>query len=268
MKKNYKFLLAVTIMLTAIFTMDAQNYFTGFSTYNNGSGRKLNSITFKKGTTTIATLPINQSTTKGSSIYFDKTSQIIELNPNDILTISFDWTGEWMHNVAYVDWDNNKSFSTSTEKIGANDANANNEMKKPITYTIPTDKVEGEYRMRVMVDWIKGGQTTPTHNPNGYDVEIGINGGSVTDVILKIKKVGTSISNIGEDLIKIIPGSKKLSVSAPEKSAFAVYTVSGTLITNTILSNDYKELELPQGIYVIKITNQYGSFSKKAIVKN
>ncbi len=267
MKKNYKFLLAVTIMISAIFTTNAQSYFTGFSKYSNTSGRKLNSITFKKGTTTIATLPINQSTAAGSPIYFDKTSQILELDNKDVLTISFDWTGEWMHNVAYVDWNGDKTFDKATERIGANDATANNEMKKPIIYTIPTDKVEGEYRMRLMVDWIKGGDKTPTHNPNGYDTEIGKNGGSVTDVILKIKKVGTGISNIGEDLIKIISGNKKLTVFAPDNSTCYVYTAAGALIANEQIQNS-KEFELQQGLYILKITNQYGNFTRKTIVRN
>ena len=98
------------------------SYFTDYGLYaRTDNARKLNSVSFTAAQNT--TLTINQLTVNNSSpVYFDKTTQIIEIVPGTNLSLSFNFTGTWMRNIAYVDWNNDKIFTTAdaTERIGYN----------------------------------------------------------------------------------------------------------------------------------------------------
>ena len=181
MKRIYKLMLAVILLLPATALM-AQSYFTDYGNYGRtDAARKLNSLTFKRNSVTSLVLAVNQGTVNGvSPIYFDKTTEIINVSPGDVLTINYNWTGAWMHNIVYVDWNNDNRFTddgSDNERIGYNGKNAGSEMTKPITYTIPVSQTLGQYRMRIMVDWLDANsQSIPnSHDRNG----INNNGGSV-----------------------------------------------------------------------------------------
>jgi hypothetical protein len=160
------------------------SYFTDFGTYGRSdNARKLNSLSFTAAQNT--TLTINQQTVQNTSpVYFDKTTQVIEVVPGSNLSVSFNWTGTWMRNIAYVDWNNDKLFSTTdaTERIGYNAlAGSGSEMTKSITYTVPAGQALGDYRMRIMVDWFENHSSL-----NEAKWELNGNGGSVVDVILRV----------------------------------------------------------------------------------
>ena len=168
------------------------SYYTDFGTYGRSdNARKLNSLSFTAAQNT--TLTINQQTVNNTSpVYFDKTTQIIEVVPGSNLSVSFNFTGSWMRNIAYVDWNNDKTFSTAdaTERIGYNAlAGSGNEMTKSITYAVPAGQALGDYRMRIMVDWFDNHSS-----PNEAKFELLGNGGSVVDVILRVLPAPPSVS--------------------------------------------------------------------------
>ena len=189
MKKIYKLLLMAIVLLSAT-SLQAQTYFTDYGTYGrNDAARHLNTLTFLQNSTPLATLAVNQGTTQNvSPIYLDKTSFVFDVKPGDALTVNFNWTGGWMHNIIYVDWNNDGTFTTDAsdnERIGYNAAAGGGEASKPVTYTVPASQATGQYRMRIMIDWLN--ETTFQSTPNSHpSTEINTNGGAVVDVILNV----------------------------------------------------------------------------------
>ncbi len=243
-------------------------FFTDFGTYGRSdNARKLNAIEFSCDDVVCANLDINQETVqKVSPIYFDKTKQIIEIAPGSKLTVSFDWTGYWMHNIIYVDWNKDKIFATdgSAERIGYNGLNEGSEMTKPINYTIPTNQQEGEYRMRIMVDWLDdNGQSSP----NASKSSLNIDGGAIVDVILRVKnKITNGLEGAEQVTFFAYANNKRITVSSEAQTGViyvfnsvgqqvAAQAVSGTLTTISTV--------LPAGVYLVKLNN----LTTKVVVK-
>ncbi|MDD7257199.1 MAG: GEVED domain-containing protein [Prevotellaceae bacterium] len=191
MKKFYKMMMASFIMLATGMNVHAQDYFTDYGTYGNEYGRALSSLTFLKNGVTFAEVAVNQETEVGvSPIYFDKTSELIGVKPGDQITVLFNWSGSWMHNIVYVDWNGDKTFSTDgdSERMGYNGAVEGSEVNNPITFTVPAEQALGKYRMRLMVDWLDEAtqQSIPNSQPADPSNGINKNGGSVVDVTLNL----------------------------------------------------------------------------------
>ncbi len=182
-------------------------YFHNYGTYGRSDGaRKLNSLTFQRNSFNIATTSVNQGTTQNvSPIYFKYPTPTVDVKPGDVLTVNYDWTGGWMHNIIYVDWNKDETFATdgSAERIGYNAGSSDGtDAKKPISYTIPASQATGQYRMRIMIDWIEPSMQS---SPNAAKSGINTDGGVVVDVILNVTNSVTpaqpTLSNAGTGLL-------------------------------------------------------------------
>ncbi len=221
-----------------IVSVNAQNYFTGYGSNEHG-GRYLTSITCEKNGVEYLTFEVNQTINGGDNdaVYFDMTGTIIEVEAGDELTFKYDWKGEWMHNIIYVDWNNDGTFSTDgdEERIGFNGEVNNSQMTLPIVYTIPADKAPGDYRIRMMVDWVAyddnpgfSGQSTNV-NELGTKEPIGRNGGSVVDAVLRIS-AGTE--PVATPVITPASGeyttAQEITITTATEGASIYYTLDGS----------------------------------------
>ncbi len=230
-------------------------------------------------TTTGGSVNLNYTaTTRPSNFWYVHPTTAIEVESDGALTLNLTAFSLGAYNETdvlqdlrftcayiYADFDGNKTFEVSKPRIGnappTHYKGGNMDVMNISTqFSIPVVTSEVTGRIRVVYD-----NAWHTFDSGTWIIKEGL----VYDFDVKIKPKGSSgINNIGEDLIKIIPGSKKLSVSAPVNSTCAIYTLSGALVASTQLQNSVKDFELSQGLYIVKIANQYGNFAKKAMVKN
>ena len=74
-------------------------YFTDFgNSTRTDEQRALTSITLEGQTITV-----NQPSSQGAAIYFDKTSEVITLEKGKTIASNLNWKGSWMHSYLYVD---------------------------------------------------------------------------------------------------------------------------------------------------------------------
>ena len=178
------------------------------NTYSiNRNDRRLNSFTITDGERNLAVSSIQTSNT--SPVYVDKTDNVLKTVPGATLSFSaFSYTGTWMHAYAYIDYNkdgffalfNNNNGDGNGEIVSYNYFNENNilgdagsrgnainypygENKTGISkgmpeFTLPANLPNGEYRVRVKVDWnnidadygdmsISSGNTLPGIAHNG-----------------------------------------------------------------------------------------------------
>ena len=191
---------ATTLEITV--TADAQyvanfekTYFTDFGTSTRTlSDRYLNSITLNE-----QKIEVNQPSTTGAQIYFDKTSNVITLTKGADITPVIDWSGWKMHGYLYVDFDGDKTFTPNlgTNGIPAEDSEliaytyyngydhtgtstTTDADPKPGTmkvFTIPESVEDGEYVARYTVMWDKIDADATSDKGNGM---------CVVDFIIKV----------------------------------------------------------------------------------
>lgn len=149
--------------------------------------------------------------------YIDVTadeSAILTCEAGDMLTVTFDYSGSWMHGYVYIDEDNDKKFSYSegnTDQSGTelktfsfysgdfnNAASGVNsegtaisgdkrDVVNPPSFMAPA--AAGDYRIRFKVDWNSvdpGGQKAADGTCTGKN-GILANGGVILDAILRVK---------------------------------------------------------------------------------
>lgn len=246
------------LLSLCVISLNAQTYFTGYGK-NESEARYLTSITIDKNGVKYLTVEVNQ--TIGGPVYFDKTASVIEVAPGDVLKFQYNWTGVWMHNIIYVDWDKNGVFSTEgdKERLGYNGAKSANEMTKPINYTVPVAK-PGDYRIRMMVDWVLyddnpsfSGQSTNV-NSLGTKESISGNGGAVVDATLRVKDSGTSVTEVDADKIYTFISGNTLNVAGVEAgTSIAVYSIDGKLLVNEVATGTVHSIDgLAKGLYIVK----------------
>lgn len=149
-------------------------------------------ITDSKGAVQTATCNTNHKP------YQDLTDQTFQVEPGEMITPKFNWTGTWMHGYVYVDVDQNEQFDVESAESpelvsysyyqGKNAAGASvgdNPGLGSALYNFKAPESAGVYRMRFKVDW---DNIDPAGNP-GPDNNILNNGGSITDVTLCVGDV-------------------------------------------------------------------------------
>lgn len=161
--------------------------------HTRGDGRYVKNI--KLGSQSVA---INQNTDK--KLYFNKTENIFLAKPDETVTPTIDWKGEWMHGYAYLDKDDNGKFDVDYTNSGVTNArdlvsysyykdknSAGSRASGDCGVTLPSFKIDndmkpGIYRMRYKVDWdnVDPGGSTATGNL------ITNNGGALIDVLVNI----------------------------------------------------------------------------------
>ncbi|MBQ7664520.1 MAG: Ig domain-containing protein, partial [Bacteroidaceae bacterium] len=177
------------------------------------TSRYLNSIVVKPETSETKTLTLNSN----HKPYQDLTSNVIQVEKGEKLTVTFNYNGSWMHGYVFVDENNdgvfnvniNASAHTATGDVktyafysfdDSNDANGYNSegtnltgsarnVLNPPSFTAPT--ADGTYRIRFKVDW---NSLDPAGSTVAGNTILG-NGGSITDATLVVGDP-TAINNV------------------------------------------------------------------------
>ncbi|MBR2475583.1 MAG: discoidin domain-containing protein, partial [Bacteroidaceae bacterium] len=184
------------------FYLYKKDYCTSFpasSTRTDGN-RNLVSLNFNDANNTNTAIAVNQASTSGAQIYFDKTSSVITLTKGAEVTPVINWNGWAMHSYLYVDWDGDKDFTPNlgTNGVPAEDSeiiaysyyNGRNHKGESVgestdaaypknmkNFTIPESIPTGEYRARYMILWSKMDPCTicnTDHHPVVVDFTIKI----------------------------------------------------------------------------------------------
>lgn len=201
----------ITCLMAVLFAslwsvVSAQNYDPWYSGdyVRPEKDRKLNSVTFtspKHGA---------QTATAGSTTYTDLTStKTLYAEPDETVSVSFNYKGTWMHGYVYIDTDKNgftAGVNTSTHAptgdlmtysfYSGNDASDNSGYNSagtyitggsrntlnPPSFTCPS--TPGTYRMRFKVDW---NSIDPAGDSNSANDDFKRNGGAILDVMLEVK---------------------------------------------------------------------------------
>ncbi len=159
-------------------------------------------------------------------VYKDATESVVwNVKAGNTYKPTFDYNGTWMHGYAYIDYDNDGQFnssSTSSKEVVSYTGYAEGSnlgvwsLNMP-TFTIPSDTKPGIYRMRLKVDWNcinaaggNGSTTEPTSN-NQSTVD---NGGGIVDVLL----------NIHADNVTVNAQHRNGTIVASDNSALTNYS--------------------------------------------
>ncbi|MDE6176556.1 MAG: hypothetical protein K2F71_03350, partial [Paramuribaculum sp.] len=178
---------------------------------SNSNGRYTSAlkITSDAGEQTVDNL---QSALPPNDVYIDRTDAVVTLTQGETFTLSAVGKGSWMHCYLWIDLDNDKVFTPNLDPSNykvldgselvsfsaygggldrtfyspAGEVTSNNQLwDAPLTYTIPADLPEGDYRARFIVDW-------DSADPCGAKLNgtktIGANGGIMADFTIRIEK--------------------------------------------------------------------------------
>lgn len=193
------FLLTVLLTLTLPTIVMADDYPINYDKTSavRHATRRLNAISLAGATVSI---PDN------SLIYNDITGKSFFVYAGETITPAFDFSSNWMHGYAYIDYNGNKQFDVSEPNadgtlqegnelvsytyysIEGAGKNSNGTSVSPNvilsmpSFTIPADLAPGTYKMRFKVDWncIDAGGSTVAGN------DILRNGGAIADIDLVV----------------------------------------------------------------------------------
>ena len=242
----------------------------------NFSGRKLNSFTLSDGTHS-AQVTVNQGDTRGSAVYFDKTSETpLQIQAGTQLYFSdIDWSGEWMHCYLFIDYNKDDSYNTTVNPYGTNSGELvaysfyssngtatgvnslgesrqeNNGVSASVmpNFTLPENLNPGEYKCLFKVDWndITPCGSTQIGTSHGAAVEFNIEIVGVVDRTVTISSADNSKGTVAfkdyPDVLKITVGGPVTIVATPtEGHTFVNWTVDNselsTLPEFTVTGND------------------------------
>lgn len=181
------------------------------------TSRWIKSIAFNNAGGENKTITLNSSANK--QMFYDKTEEApIAAKAGDVITPTFEMSGNWMNGYVYIDRGNDGRFhATINEDLSiaegsdlmtysfytgsSNDASGKNSngatltgparnVLNPPVFTIPANLENGIYRMRYKIDW-------NSIDPGGNTLEgntIAGNGGAIVDVRLNIHGENATIS--------------------------------------------------------------------------
>ena len=75
------------------------------------SSRTLNSVRLLSPTDGLQTIESSQASDR--ALFHDRTSRCFSAVAGEKVTVSFDWTGTWMHGYVFIDCDNDGVFDSS-----------------------------------------------------------------------------------------------------------------------------------------------------------
>ena len=200
------------------------------------SSRTLNSVRLLSPTDGLQTIESSQASDR--ALFHDRTSRCFSAVAGEKVTVTFDWTGTWMHGYVFIDCDNDGVFDASgaadrdvmafSNYNGVNSAgvqtNDGNVGVNPPSFEVP-DLPTGLYRIRFKIDW-------NSIDPGGRvgDNLITDNGGAVTDAMIYIhgSEASFSMDSDGGTLIDALSGDPV------DKSSL----VSGTPLTLKPVADD------------------------------
>ncbi len=268
MKKITKFFAFMVVLVASLnFSANAQEYFTDYGTYTR-SDRFLNSLEFQRNGTSVLSLEINQGDDTPKNVYFDKTENKIDIYQGAECNIVPSWTGVWMGVAVLVDYDNNKTFDADSyptaEYVGLSNGAENG--VAPVSFTVPADQAIGEYRMRVMIDWVDGSNLP---HANAADVPSGNllpdNGGACIDVILNVIEAPAALpptfSGVADENGFVLLGDDRFTINSAEGTTLK-YTTDGsdpkTSTTAVAVASNTKTLTISAETTEIKAISEVG----------
>ena len=222
---------------------DEYQYMSGASLH---SDRRLDSFTLTDGINSLAVESIQPTT--ASQIFVNRTDLVFETYPGATVRFSdFLFSGEWMHAYAYIDYNRDGAFDTTANNDGkgegelvsynyyngqticgdAGDQQFANSIEYDASkglpeFTIPYYLLDGNYRMRVKIDW-------ESVDPNGSS-NIKSYGGCQCDVVVKVAEyIDTPVDGVevaeGEKVVYDLSGRKLEGISGP-----GLYIVNGVKV--------------------------------------
>ena len=166
-------------------------------TYKEGrgnDGRYLNSVALQSYGQT-DTISAGFTNIISSKQYLNLTDKHFTVGAGVKVQPIINWKGGWMHGMVYIDLNGDGDFSDDGENVANSALEGNPNLATGIaTFTAPAN--EGDYLMRFKIDWA-------STDPAGSG-DICANGGSITDVVLRVSNTNTSnpTFNITGDVTK------------------------------------------------------------------
>ena len=255
------------------------------------SDRHINSISLTPADEAEQTITVPFTSYNTTLCYQDLTegTDTFYVRPGTVVTPKFNWTGSSMRGFVYLDFDNDGDFTTGyTDAVGGdyvstslNNSSPNLNANPTLpSFTAPT--TAGTYRMRYKVDWDSCDPGGKGETPN-YIID---NGGSITDVILKVS--GKSVPVVTPDKVTLLTSeqvlnmengtSKSVVIGNPHKNngyffgyngstkvstLFGASMAAGQTTAETVAKNDDYKLILHKttsGTYVIESATHPGTY--------
>ena len=275
---SYTFTVSAETSLQARFeeipAPEEPEYCTSFGNSTRTAGdRKLTSFTLSDGANG-GTVNVNQSSSSGAAIYFDKTDTEISLEAGKEITSTIDWSSTWMHSYLYIDFNDDKEFTPVVENhavtedsellaysfwtgtdgapttTGANDSYGYNSLGQSVsgdarasfalpTFTIPTTVAEGTYRARFKIDW---------NTANACTINSTSEAPCVVDFMLTVT-YPDGIADASADVIKVYANDGVIYINGYEGNV-KVMNVIGQLV-NDVYVNGNAQLDIKAGAYVV-----------------
>ncbi len=218
---------------------------------NNGT--RTNTGRVIKGITLTGASGVNEYTLTSqeqTQDYTDATENVtFTVEPGEELTITFNKTGEWIHQFVFIDFDadgftasiaegsewapagdlvaysfyNNNSSSDASGWNSVGTSITGNNRSTPAVPAFTAPEKEGTYRMRIKQDWCN---IDPAGDADGKFGDFKANGGQIIDVLLKVA-YPTGINEVKGENGKVegiydLQGRKIEQISAP-----GIYIVNG-----------------------------------------
>ena len=171
-----------------------------------------------------------------STVYADKTSaDPILLKVGESVTVSFGYTGSWMHRYVYLDKGNDGRFDVDVQNnvptassdlvaysylSGYNSTGAsalNSTSSDPPAFTLSSDMTPGFYRIRCKVDW---DSSVAAGNPNS-DNSIVANGGGIVDYLANVHRDNVALNVVARMCEVTAADGSNLPAEIPFGEAFS-----------------------------------------------
>ena len=254
-------------------------YFTDFgNSTRTDEQRALTSITLEGQTITV-----NQPSSQGAAIYFDKTSEVITLEKIKIITSNLNWKGNWMHSFLYVDWNKDGEFTSdlggyppvpkeNSELLsysfygtsgsvysgynikGENISGDGRSVWQLPEFSIPQAISSGTYRARLKIDW---------NNIDANSVASNEDAPCVVDFMIKITELTIPIYSVQ---VEASEGGKaqvsKTQVVLGEQATFTATPQEGYYFVNWTLNGDVVSTDNPYTTTITATTQLKANFEK------
>jgi hypothetical protein len=279
---TYTFTATEDVVVVAWFTDAPEAEYCTYEGNSTHSERRLNAVTITDGTNTTTVSSI-QPYFRGA-VYVDKTDVVFPTYAGAAVDFSeFDFKGEWMHAYVYIDYNNDKVFDTTVNADGttggelvsftfysATDSGTGvNSLGETVSnytipmvdylpaFTLPADLEDGEYRVRVKIDW---SHLDPCGHPTESANKLTANGGCIADFTMSISDIN-GIESADADAVQVYAADGVIYINGYEGDVKVVNAAGQVIKDVNVNGND--TLEVAAGLYMVVTGDQV----TKVIVK-
>lgn len=106
--------------------------------------------------------------------------------------------------------------------------------------------------------WLHDSETGIEHDltAGAYTFIAGKSGYDATRFTIRFANSTSAVETLGSESIVVKSGSGRISVQSPAESSLAVYAADGTSVVSTVSNGEATEIEVPAGIYVVKVNGK------------